>query len=326
MTTDKFKALVDEGNFPGAFLNKDNIWIIPKSALEHFINNHLEDFNAQKQALKTGVYIKDNKEYITLSSFAKACSLGKETISYHISNNRITDYLMIGKSYFINKELVNDVLKISIKAVSNFTLDNYEERMLNLYKNDSIVKNKEKTFNIFIKFSILKVKESRTKNISATLNFYKSALLRLLNLIDKELYLCSDEEIKILLSDKSLTEQNKKHIITFINYHKNVVKNCKYDNTYTFTTKYVEKTDKKIYTKEEFLKMYNYVRDIDIHLEKALKDPLYAEIWFYISLHFTNAWRAEDVLDFPLSNISDLLSMPKPLTVWITVPILQIFL
>lgn len=103
MTTDKFKALVDEDKFPGAFLNKDNTWIIPKSALEYFINNHLDDFNAQKQALKTGIYIKDNKEYITLSSFAKACGLGKETISYHISNNRITDYTMIGKSYFINR-------------------------------------------------------------------------------------------------------------------------------------------------------------------------------------------------------------------------------
>ena len=311
MTNVRFEALVNEGKFPGAFVNDDNTWIIPRESLEYFEEKHLEDFLAQKSALKTGVYIKDGKEYISLNSFAKACNLGREVISYHISNKKILDYTMIGNSYFINKELVNDVLKTGKKATSDITLDNFKEIMFSLYKDDKNIKNKEKTFVVFVDFALLKVNQSRSKDIGKALARYKNSILKFLGLLNKELHLCSDEEIKLVLASEALTEKNQQHSITFINYYKNLVKDCKYENTYAFTSKVSERTDKEIYSKEDFLNMYNYVRNIDLHIENALADPLYAELWFYVAMHFTNAWRAEDILYYPLSNISSILSIDK---------------
>ncbi|OIK11275.1 hypothetical protein BIV59_12860 [Bacillus sp. MUM 13] len=78
------------------------------------------------------------------------------------------------------------------------------------------------------------------------------------------------------------------------------------------TNKYEKqkKKEKEIYSVEEYLSLYNYVSDYEIHKKLAVEDvnkalenkenyKKYDSTWLYVLLHMNNGWRNGDVVNFP---------------------------
>ncbi|MGG0569089.1 hypothetical protein ABE033_10345 [Priestia megaterium] len=73
-------------------------------------------------------------------------------------------------------------------------------------------------------------------------------------------------------------------------------------------------TDKSIYTFKEYKSLYDYIKDITKHKDRAIRDVLrevanekcnyYAPAWLYVLLHMNNCWRHSDVIKFPRVNLT----------------------
>lgn len=80
----------------------------------------------------------------------------------------------------------------------------------------------------------------------------------------------------------------------------------------------VELGEIEIYSFEEYKSLFNFLIDIDYHVDKILKGDfykhkdgmtqmVYPSIWLYLILHLNNAWRHGDVSTFPRIEIADLI-------------------
>jgi hypothetical protein len=79
------------------------------------------------------------------------------------------------------------------------------------------------------------------------------------------------------------------------------------------------KTEKKIYSEEEYSLLFKYANDIEKHKENAVNDALkfisngfkqntykkYDSAWLYVLLHLNNAWRHGDCLNVPRISLED---------------------
>lgn len=75
----------------------------------------------------------------------------------------------------------------------------------------------------------------------------------------------------------------------------------------------LENYSQEIYDFETYAKVFKYITDIDVHINKIVNEPLvgnaviYASTWLYSMLHLNNAWRHGDCTTFPELNIKDLI-------------------
>jgi hypothetical protein len=72
---------------------------------------------------------------------------------------------------------------------------------------------------------------------------------------------------------------------------------CSFSKSYAITPLPVE--DREMYSPEQFLAYYNYVRDVDIHIEQAIQSRDYAVTWLYVLMHVIDAWRPSDIVKMP---------------------------
>ncbi|MBK5501366.1 hypothetical protein JFU50_21495 [Peribacillus sp. TH14] len=99
---------------------------------------------------------------------------------------------------------------------------------------------------------------------------------------------------------------DKKILVEFLNYLKGIVE-TKYKFKFTLNKLELNKRDEKeVYEFEKFLNYYKYVKDYNLHIEKAISNRDYAITWLYITIHLTNAWRHGDVIRLPKINISEM--------------------
>lgn len=125
----------------------------------------------------------------------------------------------------------------------------------------------------------------------------------LLNLLDKDIMYCSDAVLKMLFNNLS-SGNYKVHFTQLLDYCQTTLGNCVFSNDYKVSSKSRSfGNDKEIYSLKEFTLCQKYIKNIDKHLLHALKDRRYASTWLFVSLHFTNAWRAKDFLALPFINI-----------------------
>lgn len=85
----------------------------------------------------------------------------------------------------------------------------------------------------------------------------------------------------------------------------------KYDDDIFYTNNNVE-IDNEIYSYEEYISLFKHLIDVDIHIERSLKDIKskkinYLSTWLYLILHLNNGWRHGDVTTFPRLYFKDLL-------------------
>lgn len=125
----------------------------------------------------------------------------------------------------------------------------------------------------------------------------------LIELITTEIFYYTDAKLKMLFNRLS-SGNYKMHLSQFLNFCKETSPDCMFSYDYIISSKkYLKFKEKEIYSFDEFVNCYKYIKNVENHIIHALKSRRYANTWLYVSLHFTNAWRSQDYLDVPYIQI-----------------------
>jgi len=119
--------------------------------------------------------------------------------------------------------------------------------------------------------------------------------------LQKELYLYDTSEV-IMFLEKSSTLQHRtclRKILTFIE-HERI---CKYSlkgipSPHNEKSK-VDNNQKEKINFEDWIEIYDYSKSLNKHLDLALLDKQYANIWLFVMILLTNAWRPNDIFRIP---------------------------
>lgn len=132
------------------------------------------------------------------------------------------------------------------------------------------------------------------------------------HLTDSELYLLTAAEINLrFLNSSKINKSNKTEIYIFLKYlDKKIKVNYRFEKlTNIHQTNRLSRKSKKrsSYSPDTFLKLINYVSNIDLHKKNALNEITlenkkikywaYESAWAYVILHLNNGWRSSDFVD-----------------------------
>lgn len=131
----------------------------------------------------------------------------------------------------------------------------------------------------------------------------------------KEIFNFTTNELLLSIFNKVITKEVRTEMYKFLNsvYDSRVRNqlNIKYENKYPNPYKSNSKVEKEIYTVDEYLKLFDYINDLNLHLDNAINEALiqindqnqvsnnYDSIWLYTILHLNNTWRHYDVTLLP---------------------------
>ena len=261
--------------------------------------------NEERNALETGIYDVNGTKYVSSKYIEKLYNLGcRSSINRNIRNLELTD-IIIKKTSFIKESKINVLLHNSTVFIGDLSLENFEEKMKLLFDEYTWIKDKPETFKLFLEYATVKASKSRRTNMSSILNGYKNCIRDIFPRFNGEVYKLTDSKIQEILQaeDEDITAKAKSYFTIFIKFVR-TKKECSYLGSYNSTSTNLETVQKNVYTKKEVRTYYNFVNDTSKHIEKAIESPKYAEMWFYLSMHFISGWRKNDILTFPKSKIA----------------------
>lgn len=240
-------------------------------------------------------------------------SLSNDYIRKYLNTNEYFIFDKIGIKHIRVKAIdkdkkINEIVdKVSDDYIFRNTKNPYERYNL-LIKNINDVYLKKYCFTIqtYGEMVLEKLNNSNQTNIINYVNYLFNSLNRLLNLIECEFINIKEDNIPNLLKDDLLSANDRLNITQYINYLKlKYPAECKFKKTYNSYIQSKERKDDDIYTENEWSNYLSYLTNIDIHIEKAFNDFIYARTWLYAILHFSLAWRKEDILNIQMLDFLD---------------------
>jgi len=110
-----------------------------------------------------------------------------------------------------------------------------------------------------------------------------------------------------IVGNNEFSEGGMKLYLSLFRFVKDTsAKECKYNIDYPATRGHLVKTGNEIYSKDEWVKLYQYVNNINLHIDCAIGDIKYAEAWAFVMLHLFLTWRKMDFLKIPAPDINQL--------------------
>jgi len=314
-----------EQRYEGKFIRKDRLEI-PKK-LERIsikglpLTNHFFAHKYHKNAVEG--YFKDKYKNIPLDilrdvmrdtsngkSYVNITEIAKEigcSASYVKDKLPESELYFIGKIYYTHKDNLNIV-----KELYEMYLRNKELTPIQLIqekiKSHNLANVFPVTTELFIEFALININKTR-KSGKSRLREYANKLVKtydyLISCISKEVTELTEKEIVLILTRGNVSKNLLQKISPFFKWVSHKVLKVNYNDVPVISYK---QNPNKItpYNAQEFYRMYDFVNDYDIHLDKAISNYSYAQCWFITCMNFTNAWRLPDVCDFPLPNLDTL--------------------
>ncbi|MED3899846.1 helix-turn-helix domain-containing protein [Priestia megaterium] len=231
--------------------------------------------------------------------------------------------LMIKQQKFPNALKLNGQWLIPLSDVENFENQKRQKNLTIEYSGKhgfedikKFISSQEEKINLkdtkylFLDYCLLQTNNmsGSTGYIRDRINLFKRLYGNINSKLKKDIYLLSSEEINSYLGVSSpLTKSEKKVFVQFIKYVYEI-KNIKSNEEFVLSTD-IRKTgtDKEIYSAKLFYKLYNHIKNIEIHVLLAIKDRYYANMWSYTILLLTDFIRGQDlILNTPNINLEEI--------------------
>lgn len=235
--------------------------------------------------------IEKNKDYILISEAAKLLNVTEGSIRYNIKKGYLKNYYdfnskrYISKSEIINlgdnKKKLNDLnwlIEYKLKKIAT-------ERML------------DDTFELMKQY-IEYIKNCKYDNSKQVIYLVK-VFCKFLNNIKVDVYKIRDSELIFQFKMNIYGTNGNKVIMRFLKFIKNLIgERCEYSDNISLSC---ENKNKEViaYSKETWKDYYEYATNVNLHITNAFNNKIYAETWLYIIFHFSNAWRAKDIVHLP---------------------------
>lgn len=264
---------------------------------------HVRAFNVKNLGLRTSKYYLEEyleKEQIPIEQLAMEHNCKLITLLGHVYNGELKTVKNEGdKRHFVSREeaerFKNSLIGINMKYWNNDNVYDYFNDGMRYLRNNTHFKETFDLYEIWAKKEIDKSQIKKLKpKVATLLNSFES----LSNILHKELFLYTDDELKTLFN--SIMESYQRTLYPFLNYCKSKQK-CNYKGDYVW--KFKKSAEDVPYTKEEWSGFTMEVLHLEKHFQKAVESKRYADTWLFVLLHFSLAWRKEDLKEFKPINL-----------------------
>lgn len=274
-------SLAKEGAFPGAKKQKIPYhhagWIIPVESLREY---------KESRSFPS--------DYISGTDIAAQLEVSKAWITKLIRQGVIPKGIKHNNEWIVPIDEANRFIERERKRQLSTPIELFEFRLAELNVPDTL----QKTVALYREFVTLKINSSQgnSQTIHNQALEYISTLKRLFRLLNTEVFLMDAEQLESIFRSPGMGIRDKRTFIYFLEFctGKGL---CSFSKSYAVTPLPVE--EREMYSPEQFLAYYSYVRDVDIHIQQAIQSRDYAVTWLYVLMHVIDAWRPSDIVNLP---------------------------
>lgn len=164
------------------------------------------------------------------------------------------------------------------------------------------------TLYTYNEFFISQINKTNVKNLRHYTFKHSSTLIRLLENINKEIYLYTDNELKDFFTKSYFNSTHKSNVGIFLKFCRNKFKHkCLFTNDYNRYNNQISHTiDDKIYSQEKWMSYFSFLTDVNAHIVNAFNNYKYSKMWLFTILHLSIAWRRSDIYSMPALNIENI--------------------
>jgi len=274
---------------------KDKYYYLESGREDFYITNYftISEFRQSFNEKYESEIKEDEKKKLKLHNFSKIKSQLKK--SYPVENVNLFGFseYMIPWEYM--EQLMEDYHNYYAVKEEKDPYDRYAKEIKNLGNGQGRLDKTLELFDVFVNQQL-----GKTKNQMQKVKTMASLWKYLLNTLDKEIYLYKNEEIFRLIKSARIGQRENAELCLFLKFVAE-----EYEEESAFDVRLSPKREAKVkseqdfYTEEEWEGYVNFIFDIDLHIEKAFANPLYAKYWLYCMLQCSLAWRVEDILNMP---------------------------
>ncbi|WP_240417365.1 helix-turn-helix domain-containing protein [Paenibacillus periandrae] len=286
LSTAAINSLAKNGTFQGAKKQKLPFhhagWIIPMEAVSQYRES-------------TSV----PNDHVPIQDIATQLGVSKSWIYQLFRQGVIHEGIKHNNEWIIPVEESNKFVERVRKrqqelAELSTPLDLFKYRFAEL----EVPKPLQKTMMLYHEFVTLKINSSHanSQTIHNRALEYISTLKRLLSLLTTEVFLLNVEQLDHIFQNAGMGIRDKRTFIYFLEFCSGKGL-CSFSKSYAVTSLPVE--ERKMYSPERFLDYYNYVKDVNLHIDQAIQSRDYAVTWLFILMHVIDAWRPSDIIKLP---------------------------
>ena len=299
ISTDKIKRLMFNCEIRFSKIIRGKYYLL-KSEIEIYQNKII---NEEKKLQEAKV-----SKYLTFYQVNKVYGLSRQRWSGlrgKCVQGKISNSVKIGREWYIRKQDIESYIASLEQTEPDDALEAFKLRVAKCKYIDESMQN---TVQMYIEWFSIIYGNSATSQPKNLLYAYFAAFETIVKNINREIYLYNNYELKfIFVKNKNFPKTHRQMIYKFFNYvrFQNGAK-CSYNLEFIYRGNINSNPNKEIYSKEEFLILYNYVKNAKYHLNTGLNDVAYLRTWLYLLIHFTNTWRKVDILNFPNVSVEEI--------------------
>ena len=274
---------------------KDKYYYLEGGREDFYITNYftISEFRQSFNKKYESEIKEDEKKKLKLHNFSKIKSQLKK--SYPVENVNLFGFseYMIPWEYM--EQLMEDYHNYYAVKEEKDPYDRYAKEIKILGNGQGRLDKTLELFDVFVNRQLEKTKNQMQK-VKTLVSLWKY----LLNTLDKEIYLYKNEEICSLIKSAMIGQRENAELCLFLKFVA-----VEYEEESAFDVRLSPKREAKVksdqdfYTEEEWEGYVNFIFDIDLHIQRAFVNPLYAKYWLYCMLQCSLAWRVEDILNMP---------------------------
>lgn len=282
------KELITKGVFSNSVKYRGRWWV-HKASFSNYLNEK-EKLNKIKQnALSVHQTAK-------ILGYASAASI----VNLIIKDNKFPNAFKVGVHWYIPEE---DIIKFDekrMKAKKKITYSpivaftELKSFIESIEINDNLLQTRE----LFTQYCLLQINNMggsdayKKGRVQSYMILYKG----LAEELSDEIFLVPTNEIEEILHEKSSFKKNQKKIlIPFLRYVYNK-KDMDPDIEFSLVSTNKRTNTQEIYSPDQFHKIYQYVKDVKLHISHAVSNRHHANMWVYTILLLTDFIRGQDLI------------------------------
>lgn len=180
-----------------------------------------------------------------------------------------------------------------LESCTKVSLANILDNMLSPFREDMMG-----TIALMRRFYSRKMNACKSARIYDVAFQYANPLVKAYQALDKEIFDYSEAELSADVLNKPWC--NNKTVMQFLQYVKENAGNGFGDGlTFVYQAKYNKNSvlmDSDIYSYEEWAMLYDYLTDINMHVQKAYEDRVYCQYWLIMLVYMTSLIRVSDII------------------------------
>jgi predicted DNA-binding transcriptional regulator AlpA len=296
MSNNSVRRMINKGLFPSARKEDDAYWIIPKPEIDQY----LERVSSLENVSEKGVFVPP-EGFMKVEQAAKLLKLSISAVINMIQRDLFPSARKENNRYWIiAKSDIEQYLQTNNKPKVIFSKHEVIRELLDHLTSMEVSNAINKTHQFFVDYAQTRLNATggRPNNIRRVLGHLKKLYWEVIRNLSCEIYELPHEEIEAILTNHKYSNPVREHFVMFLKYSYQSI-GIDPEREYMFSRKHKSNQNQyrdEFYSPDIYQRFEHHVKLVDEHLQRAISDRYYANMWVMVTMLLTNAWRPSDVI------------------------------